>query len=445
MSEAAGTRPDHLLSALYAGTADLRVGDRRLAGDDLAGAVGAVAATVGGARTVLVTTRDPLETLVAVAGVVSAGGTAVPLSPSAAPAEREHVVGDSDPDLVLDRVELSARDSLPEQRTGWTDSSPALLLYTSGSTGRPKGVPLSSRSIRANLDALAQVWEWNADDILVHGLPLSHVHGLVFGGLGPLRIGSRLEYTAPTLRPVDGGTVYFGVPTMWGSLGDGAMRALSGARLLASGAAPLPQELFARLEALSGHQVVDRYAMTETLVNTAPRIAGSRVHGSLGQPLPGVDIQLRDVGIDEDTGEVHVRGPNVFSGYLGHGSALDADGWFATGDLGRWAEDGSLRLVGRRATDLIKTAGYRVGAGEVEEALLSYPDVADAAVIGVPDDIIGERVVAWIVVSGQFSKASLLEHTTQLLAPYKRPRDIHIVDSLPRNHLGKLQKALLRP
>jgi acyl-CoA synthetase (AMP-forming)/AMP-acid ligase II len=430
-----------LLAALHEGRAAVTIGDRCLAADDLSGAVGAVSARVSGSRFAAVTVADPLAVLVGVAGVIAAGAAAVPLPPSTARAEREHVLRDCSPDLILDRVDLNARSSLPGADRA--DEAPALVLYTSGSTGRPKGVVLSRRAIAFDLDALARAWAWDPDDVLAHALPFSHVHGLVFGGLGPLRIGSPLVYRHAALHPVDRATMYFAVPTMWASLTGDELRDLKRARLLASGAAPLPRALFDRIEGLSGHRVVDRYAMTETLVNTTPRLDGERRHGVLGPPLPGVELELRDAGLDAETGEVHVRGQNLFSGYLGQPPALDERGWFATGDLGRW-DSGELRLTGRRSTDLIKTAGYRVGAGEVEEALLSHGGVAEAAVIGVPDDALGERVTAWVVLSGPVTAGELREHLVPLLLPYKRPRDIHVVDALPRNHLGKIQKKLLK-
>jgi fatty acid CoA ligase FadD36 len=440
MSDGTSVSPERLLAALHEGAAELNVGDRCLQGDELAGAVGDVAAKVAGSRVVAVSTSDPLATLVAVAGVITAGAAAVPLEPAMAPAERVHVLQDCKPDLILDDVDLSARWPLPA--LDLADDAPALVLYTSGSTGRPKGVTLSRRAIAFDLDGLAQAWAWGGDDVLAHALPLSHVHGLVFGGIGPLRLGSPLIYRPLTLQPVKRATMYFAVPAMWAALTSGDLRDLRGARMLASGAAQLPRKIFDRIVAFSGHRIVDRYAMTETLVNTTPRIDQERRHGVLGTPLPGIEVRLCDVGVEDGVREVYIRGPNLFSGYLGQPSVLDEHGWFATGDLGRW-DSGALRLVGRRSTDLIKTGGYRVGAGEVEDALLSHPSVAEAAVAGVPDDLLGERVTAWVVLSESVTTHALLDHLTPLLPAYKRPRDIHVIDALPRSHLGKIQKKLL--
>ncbi|MFF2393288.1 AMP-binding protein [Nocardia sp. NPDC058114] len=429
-----------LLTALHDGTAELNIGGRRLRGIELAEAVGAVAVQVAGAKRVGVATADPLETIVAIAGVLVSGAVAVPLATTLSSTERDHIEQDCEPDLIVDRVDLASRAPLPAHDRA--DEQPALILYTSGSTGRPKGVVLSRNAIAFDLDQLALAWEWSPADTLSHGLPLSHVHGLVFGALGPLRIGSPLVYTDGLLRPVSHATMYFGVPALWSLLTDTQLRDMRGARLFASGAAPLSATLYQRIADVSGLQVFDRYALTETLVNTAPRVGENRGHALLGSPLPGVDVELRDVGLPDNVGEVVVRGPNLFLGYLGQPAPFDDEGWFTTGDLGKWVDE-SLRLVGRRATDLIKTAGYRVGAGEVEDALLSHPAVVEAAVLGVRDDALGEKVTAWLVTSTKVTKRALHEHAAHLLSPYKQPLEIHLVSELPRNRLGKIQKAQL--
>ncbi|WP_246341961.1 AMP-binding protein [Streptomyces physcomitrii] len=441
-AEATASARDSLLPALYEGRAALRCGTQSLQGDELAGAVGAVAARVAGARRVAVEAGPELSTLVAVAGVLAAGAAAVPVNPDAGEEEKRHLLSDSKADLVIGQVDLAARGPLPAAPAA--DEDPALILYTSGSTGPPKGVVLSRRAVAANLDMLGDAWEWNPSDVLVHSLPFFHVHGLVFGGLGPLRIGSPLHYSPGGLRPQQGGSLYFAVPTMWTLSSDEHLRALKGARLLVSGAAALSAEAFARIEALSGHQVLNRYAMTETLVVTSPPLGARRSAEAVGPPLPGVQIDLREV---QDSGfqEIHVRGPQLFSGYLDGPPAFDAGGWFATGDLGRFDDSGSLRLLGRRSTDLIKTSGFRVGAGEVEAALLAHPAVAEAAVTGLPDEVLGERVAAWVVLTepGSTEVRALRRHLAGLLTDYKRPAEIRLVAALPRNGLGKVQKRLL--
>jgi len=431
-----------LLPALYRGEASITVAGQRLAGGELCGAVGAVASSVAGASRVAVVARPSAATVVAVAGILAAGATAVPVDPAASPAERAHILGEVGADLVLDDVDLDARGSLPPDPPA--DERPALILYTSGSTGPPKGAVIPRRAVRANLDSVAGLWDWQPGDVLGHALPLFHVHGLVFGVLGPLRIGSPLVHTGRYFTPAPGATVYFGVPTLWSSLGPADLAQLRGARLLVSGAGVLPRRVHDRIEQATGQQVLNRYAMTETLIITSPRAAGPRSPQSVGPPVPGVEVRLAEADGLGPLCEVQVRGPSLFSGYLGRGPAVAADGWFATGDLGEWLDDGSLRLVGRKDTDLIKTGGHRVGAGEVESALLAHPQVAEAAVAGLPDERLGQRVAAWVVTSGPVDRAELAAFLAARLTPYKEPQEIHLVSALPRNALGKVQKRLLQ-
>jgi fatty acid CoA ligase FadD36/malonyl-CoA/methylmalonyl-CoA synthetase len=275
----------------------------------------------------------------------------------------------------------------------------------------------------------------------VHALPLFHVHGLVLGVLGPLRIGSALQHLA-SFSAVPGASLYFAVPTMWSRVADpGSFRS---ARLLVSGSAALPVPIFERFAALSGHRIAERYGLTEKLINTPARADGDRRPGIVGTPLAGVELRILG---DDEFGPIEVRGPNVFSGYLGNpqatAAALAADGWFATGDLGAWEPDGQLRIVGRQSTDLIKSGGYKIGAGEIENALLAHPAVLEAAVIGVPDDDLGERVVGYVIAQEPVDSQLLIDHVASALAPHKRPREIRFVDTLPRNDMGKVQKKKL--
>jgi fatty acid CoA ligase FadD36 len=455
----------------------VRVSGRAVSRAHLYEAAGAVAARVAGAQAVAVHATASLETLAAVLGGLRAGVPVVPVPPDCGPAERDHVLRDSGAAVLLAAdpgawpdcgvpvvpVELGARvsGSFPEP----SPDAAALILYTSGTTGAPKGVPVTPRAVAACLDGLAEAWTWTAEDTLVHGLPLFHVHGLVLGVLGALRTGSRLVHTgrpAPeryaeaAAAPDGAGTLYFGVPTVWSRVcaDPAAARALAAARLLVSGSAALPAPVFAGLEALTGHRPIERYGMTETLITVSARADDpARRPGTVGRPLPAVATRL--VGEDggpvphdgASVGELQVRGATVFEGYLGRPEAtargFTHDGWFRTGDMAAVDPDGAHRIVGRASTDLIKSGGYRIGAGEVENALLAHPAVREAAVIGVPDDDLGQRVAAYVVAEG-VAERDLVDFVALNLSAHKRPREVVFVDSLPRNAMGKVRKDLLR-
>ncbi|MEU7567185.1 acyl-CoA synthetase [Streptomyces fradiae] len=514
-----------LFPALAAGPDDarpaLRFGERSLTYGGLRTAAAALAPRIAGAARVAVWATPSAETAVAVVAALLSGVPAVPLNPRTGERELTHILTDSEPALVLaapgddlpapladlPRVDvgLHARaggrpagadrtaDDAPADDAGRPmdadaagpvggadtggvppdagadPEAPALIVYTSGTTGPPKGAVLPRRALAASLDALADAWAWTADDVLVHALPLFHVHGLVLGVLGPLRRGGSVRhlgrFTAEGVARelADGGTVLFGVPTMYHRLAEALgtdealVKALAGARLLVSGSAALPLPVHERITAATGRRVVERYGMTETLMNTSVRVGeGPHRPGSVGTPLPGVALRLvRDDGTPitahdgETIGEVQVRGPNLFTGYLNRpdatAAAFDGD-WFRTGDMAVRDADGSLRLVGRRATDLIKSGGFKIGAGEVENVLLAHPGVREAAVTGEPDADLGERVVAWVVPADPAAPpppGDLADHVAAQLAPHKRPRAVRYLEALPRNDMGKVLKRAL--
>ncbi|MFD1151069.1 acyl-CoA synthetase [Saccharothrix hoggarensis] len=427
----------------------LRFPGRELTYEELAREARAVAHGLAGRRRVAVWARPTPETCVAVVGALIAGVPVVPLNPKVGERELAHILADSAPDLVVDGdLPRGEPVDLPEP----DGEAPALIVYTSGTTGPPKGVVLPRRALATNLDALAEAWAWTADDVVVHGLPLFHVHGLGVGVLGPLRRGGTVHHlgsfsvakAAEALAA--GGTMLFGVPTMYHRIAAEPEHAgaFAKARLLVSGSAALPATVHERIERLTGRRVVERYGMTETLMNTSVRADGDRRPGTVGLPLDGVEVRV----VGDEPGEVEVRGPNLFLEYLNRPDATrDAfrDGWFRTGDLAVVEPDGYLRIVGRRATDLIKSGGYKIGAGEIENALLEHPAVAEVAVTGEPDDDLGERVVAWVVARGDAPAAEALsEHVARLLSPHKRPRVVRFVESLPRNDMGKVLKRELR-
>ncbi|MFJ7166399.1 AMP-binding protein [Streptomyces globosus] len=437
------------LDGAYGDRADaVGVAGRTASYEELLAAARAVAADVAGAPAFAVTATASLETVAAAVGGLLAGVPFVPLPPDAGPAEREHILRDSG--AVTVDVDFARRAAAAPTGGGGGPEDPALVLYTSGTTGAPKGVVLTRAAVAADLDALAEAWQWSADDTLVHGLPLFHVHGLVLGVLGALRTGSRLVHTGrptPEAYARAGGSLYFGVPTVWSRIAADAQAAgsLSGARLLVSGSAALPAPVFRDLERLTGLRPVERYGMTETLITVSGRAGGEVRPGTVGTPLPGIRTRIA-AEPGAEIGELQLTGPTLFSGYLGRPEATAAayteDGWFRTGDIAAVDEDGVHRIVGRASIDMIKSGGYRIGAGEIENALLDHPRVQEAAVVGVPDADLGQRIVAFVVADG-VTGAELTDFVAAHLSVHKRPREVRFVAALPRNAMGKPQKKLL--
>lgn len=458
--------------AAVAGGADIAdavtIDGTTLSRSDLVGAATSVAERIGGMSRVAVLATPTAATVLAVTGCLIAGVPFVPVPADVGVAERAHILTDSGAQAWLGELPEDA-GGLPHvpvrvHARSWhtyPEPSPdalAYVMYTSGTTGAPKGVQTSRRAVAACIDALAEAWQWSSDDTLVHGLPLFHVHGLVLGLLGSLRIGNRFVHTGkptPSAYAQARGSLYFAVPTVWSRVAadQDAARALSAARLLVSGSAPLPVPVFERLAALTGHTPVERYGSTESLITLSTFADGERRPGWVGLPLRGVDTRLVDdsgapVSHDGETiGHLHIRGPMLFEGYLNRPDAtaevLDADGWYRTGDVAVVDQTGMHRIVGRESVDLIKSGGFRVGAGEIETVLLGHDGVREVAVVGVPDDDLGQRIVAFVV--GDATSDELIQHVAQQLSIHKRPREVRFLDALPRNAMGKvLKKELLK-
>jgi len=383
--------------------------------------------------------------------------------------EREvaHIVSDAQPKAMVTATELeelvrAAASSPAHRRTGapLDGDTPAAIVYTSGTTGASKGAVLTHNNFAANALNLITCWQITSADRLLLPLPLFHVHGLGNGLLTWLMTGCRLrllerfehEKVVAVLRDFRP-TLFFGVPTMYVRLLEtppGAAREIgAGMRLFVSGSAPLAAQVLEDFRALFGHTILERYGMSETLMNLSNPYAGERRAGTVGFPLPGVSVRLLDPDgnpvHDGETGEIYLRGPNVFSGYWNRPEAtVDAfrDGWFRTGDLAVRSADGYYTLVGRRS-DLIISGGFNIYPREIEEFLTEQPEIAEAAVIGVADRLRGEVPVAYIVERSACDARELEARCRQALASFKVPRAFIPVEKLPRNAMGKIQKHLL--
>jgi malonyl-CoA/methylmalonyl-CoA synthetase len=320
-------------------------------------------------------------------------------------------------------------------------------VYTSGTTGRPKGAVHTHASLCAGVDALLTAWGWQPQDRLILTLPLFHVHGLVAGLFGTLTAAATATVfdrfdENKVLDVASEHTMFFGVPTMYHRLeATGQSRALSRLRLCVSGSAPLAAELWYRF-ASNGVDVLERYGMTETLLTLSNPLNGERRPGSVGFPLPGVEAAVDDPD-EEGVGELFVRGTPMCRGYWGRPdqTTTDPDGWFATGDLVSVSDDGYVTVRGRR-TELIITGGHNVYPAEVEAVLSRHPGVREVAIVGVPSAEWGETVEAFVV--GDPDLESLNDLAARELASFKRPRQVHIVEALPRNALGKVVRGDLR-
>ncbi len=421
---------------------------------------------------IVMSAATSVELVVAHVAALRLGLVVVPVNGAYRGREISHVVDDCTPALCVvdaDRVDLFAAAvptgcavttvavELPDGDAPELDASQpddvALLCYTSGTTGAPKGAMLTHGNALASCEALRLAWRWTDVDRLVLALPLFHVHGLGVGLHGTLLCGASVvllprfdaDLVLDAAREHDA-TLFFGVPTMYARLAPHARAAeLARLRLCVSGSAPLPASLHEELATGAGVRVLERYGMTETIMNVSNPYDGERRAGTIGFPLPGVEVRL-----DQPSGEILLRGPNVFPGYWGREAATrDAftdDGWFRSGDIGAHDPDGYLRIVGR-AKELIISGGYNVYPREVEDVLLEHPAVAEVAVIGEPSHEWGETVVAVVVAAAGDAEddardpEALLAFAAEHLAPYKRPRRVRYVDALPRNALGKVVRA----
>ncbi len=447
-------------------------GRRPLEAGELAERSGAFAASLleraePGNRVLWLAGAGP-DDIVAAVAVLRAGLVLVPVSPELAVPELRHVVAEAAPALGLARAG-PGRQALGEAASGLEILDPslagspsrvpldgargpeaALVVFTSGTTGARKGAVLTHANLAAGSASLRAAWRWGPEDRLSLALPLFHVHGLCAGLFSAFYAGGsvvahpRFEPAAVLEDPSRrGATMFFGVPTMYHRLvADPRVGELARLRLCVSGSAPMPVTLFEALRRAASVSVLERYGMTETLLTMANPYEGERRPGTVGLPLPQVEAHLEPV--PGGVGELWVRGPTVFAGYLGRkGDARRADGWFPTGDLGVLDEAGYLVLKARRS-EVILSGGFNVYPAEVEEALSAHPQVADVAVVGRPSSEWGETVVAFVVPRGACpSEAELLSFAAGRLAPYRRPREVRFLEALPRNALGKVDRGAL--
>jgi len=403
----------------------------------------------------------------AMLGVFLAGGSAVPLSPLHTAAELAHLLGTAAPVHLLASPALAPRlaplagatpvtvlsddgasaTAASNRAADVADDAPAMMLFTSGTTGKPKGVTMSHGALAATVAALEQAWGWRRDDRLLHVLPLHHTHGVVVALLGALWAGATVRFAAfdgPRLWDLFAEmTVFMAVPTIYAKL-LAAFRAAPPEqqarwrghtrvmRLLTSGSAALPADLFRGFAEASGQTLLERYGMTEIGMALSNSLDGPRIAGAVGRALPGVSVDIvgddgRLLGTDEP-GELRVRSPQMFSEYHGDPDAT-----------------GVIRLLGRTSTDILKSGGYKLSALEIEAVLREHPAIAEVAVIGVPDPTWGDRVTACAVLhpGATLTDEELRAFARDRLAPYKLPRELRIMDSLPRTALGKVQKGAL--
>ena len=443
-----------------------------------------------GARVAVQVEKSP-EALLLYLATLRAGYVYLPLNTAYQAGELDYFIGNAKPGLVVCSpaahawVEPIARQhkvrhvlTLGEQRQGSLLAGAAAhsddfstvrrragdlaaILYTSGTTGRSKGAMLSHGNLSSNALTLHRYWRWRRGDVLLHALPIFHVHGLFVASHGALLSGSKMIWMnrfepAAVVRHLPRATVFMGVPTMYVRLLDHAAfdaGCASNMRLFISGSAPLLPDTFKQFEARIGQRILERYGMSETAMLTSNSYDGNRVAGTVGLPLPGVSVRVvgesgQLCGTDE-IGGIEVSGPNVFGGYWKMPEKtreeFTADGWFRTGDVGKWDANGYLSIVGR-SKDLIISGGYNVYPKEIESYLDEMPGVFESAVIGVAHRDFGEAVTAVVVAQPgvTLDESALIAELKGRIAAFKVPKRIHVVTELPRNQMGKVQKNLLR-
>ena len=409
-----------------------------------------------GDRVVVQTAKSP-EAVMLYLATLKIGAVFTPLNTAYTDAEVAYFLEDAEPAMVVaDAVALAAEAAALEPVTQITprdDADLASLIYTSGTTGRSKGAMLTHGALAANALALHRAWGFTPRDVLLHALPIFHVHGLFVALHCAFLSGAPMVWLAkyeddPVLAGLARSTVMMGVPTFYTRLlaNPGFTRASAAhMRVFICGSAPLLESTFLEFEARAGQRILERYGMSEAVIITSNPLDGDRVAGSVGFPLPGVELRIDAGGEGGETGVLQIRGPSVFQGYWRMpektAEEFTADGFFITGDVGRQDTDGRVWISGR-AKDLIICGGYNVYPKEIELVLDELAGVSESAVIGLPHPDFGEAVAAVIIGTG--SEAAIVAAAREKLAAFKAPKRVFFVDELPRNAMGKVQKNLLR-
>ena len=443
-----------------------------------------------GARVAAQVDKSP-EALLLYLATLRAGLVYLPLNNAYQAAEIDYFIGNAEPGVVVcspaneswiapiaQKHGVVRTFTLSDARTGTlleaaasqpdrfetvrrTDADMAAILYTSGTTGRSKGAMLSHGNLSSNALVLKSTWRWRPGDVLLHVLPIFHVHGLFVASHGALLNGSKTIWlnrfdAKEVVRRLPQATVFMGVPTMYVRLLDEpgfTAEVTRNMRLFVSGSAPLLPETFREFERRTGHRILERYGMSETVMLTSNSYDGNRMPGTVGLPLPGVSVRVVDstgrICDWNEVGDIQVKGPNVFSGYWRMpektAEEFTSDGWFKTGDVGRFDANGYLSIVGR-SKDLIISGGYNVYPKEIESFIDEMDGVAESAVIGVPHRDFGEAVTAVVVrkPGASIDEADVIAALKSRIAGFKVPKRVFVVDELPRNTMGKVQKNVLR-
>ena len=414
---------------------------------------------------ILVQAEKSVEGALLYLASLRAGLIHVPLNTAYTEAELAYFVEDAEPGLVVGDAEL-ARLAAEVRQGDSFDTVPrarddlAAILYTSGTTGRSKGAMLSHGNLASNALVLKDYWRWREGDVLIHALPIYHVHGLFVALHGALLNGStmlwhRVFEAGAVIADLERATILMGVPTFYVRLAADSRLTrdcVANMRLFVSGSAPLLESTFAQFESRTGHRILERYGMTEAGMICSNPYDGERLPGTVGFPLPGISVRIADEQGEEVArgapGVIETRGPNLFKGYWRKpektAEEMRPGGWFVTGDVAVMDETGRVSIVGR-AKDLIIAGGLNIYPREIELAIDAVPGVGESAVIGVPHPDLGEAVVAVVTRSDPaLEEAALLAAIAPRLARFKQPRRVIFADALPRNAMGKVQKAALR-